>query len=188
MAFNGDGGWLVVNSTIMDKTKTAVIRTNGASGKMSICNNIIMNTHTPENVFMMSASGSFKDGGHNVLSCTGAHQNVTPVATDLLSQSPTTLGGSYSANWTGETPYAVYSWTNNLTEFTPATATDVYNAIIAFDNTNTTLIPTGTIGADFWNWLKEIGEVTESGTTYTFKDARGVIRTGTMWPGAYQAN
>ena len=188
VAFNGDGGWLVVNSTIMDNTKTAVLRTNGASGKMSICNNIIMNTHTPGNVFVMNASGSFKDGGHNVLSCTGAHQNVTPVASDLLSQSPTTLGGSYSANWTGDTPYAVYSWTNNLTGFTPATATDVYNAIIAFDNTNTALIPTGTIGADFWKWLKEIGEVTESGTTYTFKDARGVTRTGTMWPGAYQAN
>ena len=42
-------------------------------------------------------------------------------------------------------------------------------------------------GADFYNWLKTIGEVTESGDTKVFKDGRGETRTGDYQPGAYQA-
>lgn len=54
--------------------------------------------------------------------------------------------------------------------------------------TETKVVPSGTIGADFYKWLKSIGAVTESGDQKIFKDARGVTRSGNYWPGAYQAN
>ena len=195
VAFNGDGGWLAVNSTFVDRTPL-ILRANG-SRKMRICNNIIINTMAADQMFIVKYENTLVDS-YNLMSCTTNSFDIdfvdsgtitdTVSDSNLLSQSETTLGGSYSANWTATHPYGVYLWTNALTNFTPATATDVYNAISGYTETDTNVVASGTIGADFWKWLKEIGEVTESGTTYTFKDARGVTRTGTMWPGAYQAN
>ena len=195
VSFNSDGGWLIVNSTIIDKTPLALVRSNGTKEnnvqkvkKVSLCNNVLINTMTAANVFLCNQASQFVDGGHNVLSCSGAHNNATPVSTDLLSQSTTTLGGSYSANWTATHPYGVYLWTNALANFSPATSADVYDAISAYTETDSKVVSSGNIGADFYKWLKEIGAVTESGDTKVFNDARGVARTGNYWPGAYQAN
>lgn len=95
-----------------------------------------------------------------------------------LSQSAETLAGTYGNG--------VYSWANSLTGFTPATSADVYAAISEFTAANATA-GIDNIGADFYNWLKAIGEVTESGNDKIFKDGRGETRTGNYWPGAYQA-
>ena len=187
LSFNSDGGWLVINSTIIDKAPK-LLRSNGTR-KMVLANNILIGAMDPQNLFVITNDGVFKDMGHNLMSCTSANTKAPLSSTTLLGQSEANLGGSYSDNWTTSHPYAVYLWSNALTGFTGATADEVYAAIAAYNETDSAVnIAASNIGLDFWNWLKEIGEVTESGTTYTFKDARGVIRTGTMWPGAYQAN
>lgn len=187
LPFNSDGGWLVVNSTIIDKTPI-LFRANGTR-KATFCNNILINKMVPEKLFTLKSADIFNDYGHNVMSCSGNHDNAVLNETNLLSQSETTLGGSYSGQWTADPYYGVYAWTNALTGFTAATAEDVYTAITTYDETNSSItIEKENFGLDFYNWLKTIGAVTESGTTKTFNDGRGVVRTGTMWPGAYQAN
>ena len=183
--FNSDGGWLITNSTIIDKAPTAIIRANGTR-KVSICNNILINTQTANNLFALKSSDIFKNGGHNVMSCSGANGNASPSSTDLLSMNATSLAGEYTEKWTDSNPYAVYLWSNSLTGFTPATAADVYSTISAYTESDTS-VGISNIGADFYNWLKTIGEVTESGDTKVFKDGRGETRTGNYWPGAYQA-
>ena len=176
-AFNSDGGWIIVNSTIIDKTPQ-LLRANGAF-KVSLCNNIMINTLVPGTIFMLNTNTVFNDKGHNVMSCAGNHDKAVLASTDLLGQSAETLAGTYGNG--------VYSWTNSLTGFTPATSADVYAAISEFTASNATA-GIDNIGADFYNWLKAIGEVTESGDQKIFKDGRGVTRTGNYQPGAYQAN
>ena len=183
VAFNGDGGWLVVNSTIIDKTPLALLRANGTR-KLVVCNNILLNAFTPANMYVLKTADLLVDKGHNVMSAANPSNGA---ATNLVSQSETTLGGSYSDNWTASHPYAVYLWSNALTGFTPATGDEVYAAIAAYTETDSAVaIDESNIGLDFYKWLKSIGAVTESGNTKTFKDARGVARTGNYWPGAYQ--
>ena len=141
----------------------------------------------PEQLYVITNTNVFQDKGHNLMSCSSAVANAPVASTTLLGQSETTLGGSYSDNWTAAHPYAVYLWSNALTGFTPATGDEVYAAIAAYTETDSAVaIDESNIGLDFYKWLKSIGAVTESGNTKTFKDARGVARTGNYWPGAYQ--
>ena len=141
----------------------------------------------PQQLFVITEPNVFNDMGHNLMSCTSANTNAPVSPTTLLGQSVANLGGSYSDNWTASHPYAVYLWSNALTGFTPATGDDVYAAIAAYTETDANVkIDASNIGLDFYEWLKSIGAVTESGSTKTFKDARGVARTGNYWPGAYQ--
>ena len=187
ISFNGDGGWLITNSTIADKTPYAIIRVGNAAGHLTLCNNILINSLTAAKVFEVAAETQFDDKGHNIMSCEGTHGKCTPVESDRLNQTETTLAGTYSEVLTGSHPYGVYSWTNALEGFSAATAADVYAAISGYTRADSVVGSTN-IGADFWNWLKQIGAAAETEGAYTFKDARGVARTGTMWPGAYQAN
>jgi hypothetical protein len=175
--YNSDGGWIIVNSTIIDKTPQ-LLRANGAM-KVALCNNIMINTLNPDKLFMLKSADIYKDYGHNLMSCAGDHDKAVLAATDVKSVSAEALAGTYGNG--------VYSWTNSLTGFTPATAADVYTAISECTDANAT-VGVDNFGADFYNWLKTIGEVTESGDTKVFKDGRGETRTGNYWPGAYQAN
>lgn len=177
VAYNSDGGYCVVNSTFIDKAAAGMFRTNGTR-KLSFCNNIIINALAPEKIFMLKSAGIYKDGGHNLISCKANHDNASIAATNLLGQSAEALAGTYGNG--------VYTWANSLTGFTPATSADVYAAIAEYTEADTT-VGVDNIGADFYNWLKTIGEVTESGNDKIFKDGRGETRTGNYWPGAYQA-
>ena len=174
--YNSDGGWIIVNSTIIDKTPQ-LLRANGAM-KVALCNNIMINTLNPDKLFMLKSTDIYKDYGHNLMSCAGDHDKAVLAATDVKSVSAEALAGTYGNG--------VYSWANSLTGFTPATSADVYAAISEYTEGNTT-VGIENFGADFYNWLKTIGEVTESGDTKVFKDGRGETRTGNYWPGAYQA-
>lgn len=174
--FNSDGGWIIVNSTIIDKTPQ-LLRANGTS-KVTLCNNIMINTLNPDKLFMLKSADIYKDYGHNLMSCAGDHDKAVLAATDVKSVSAEALAGTYGNG--------VYSWTNSLTGFTPATAADVYTAISECTDANAT-VGIDNFGADFYNWLKSIGEVTETGDTKVFKDGRGETRTGNYQPGAYQA-
>ena len=185
LSFNSDGGWLIVNSTIIDKAPK-LVRANGTR-KVVLSNNILIGAMDPEQLYVITNANVFQDMGHNLMSCSSAVANAPVASTTLLGQSVTTLGGSYSDNWTAAHPYAVYLWSNALTGFTPATGEDVYAAIATYTETDANVkIDAANIGLDFYEWLKSIGAVTESGDTKIFKDARGVARTGNYWPGAYQ--
>ena len=128
----------------------------------------------------VSTPAKFTDKGHNVFSGSSAPSGITLDASDLLSQTDATLGGSYSESFTGSTyDYAVYAWTNGLSGFTPAAQSDVTDALAAYTETDTVHTGITSIGADFKAWLESLS----SGYA---ADGRGTARSGAWWPGAYQ--
>ena len=178
VSFNGNSGWLVVNSTIIDNTPTALVRQGDCSHKTMFCNNILINTHTANNTWAMNAATNFVSNGHNVISTSGTYNNAAPDAADLLGQ--TSLpSGAYSEHWSATPHYAVYTWTGSLSGFSPATQSDVTAAIEAYTETDTVHTDITSIGSDFKSWLEGLS----SGYA---ADGRGIARTGTWWPGAYQ--
>ena len=181
VSFNGDGGWLVVNSTIIDGTPTAVVRRGGNSRNAIFCNNVLINTNTANNVWNINSTTNFSSNGHNVISADGTYNNAAPAASDLLSQ--TSLpSGAWSEHWNATPHYAVYTWTGSLGGFTPAVQSDVTDAIDAYTETDSVHTGITSIGADFKTWLESLDP-----DGYTV-DGRNVARTGTWWPGAYQNN
>ena len=177
--FNADSGWLITNSTIIDEPATALVRDNGTV-KTTVCNSILINTTSANNVFVIGKGASyFDDCGHNVLSCDGAYNNATPVASDLCSVTSLT-GGAYNEVWNSSNKYGVYSWTNDLSGFTPATQAGVEDAIKSYDiDFSANITGVTHVGNDFYAWLEGIGALG--------KDGRGEPRgSGNWWPGAYQ--
>ena len=70
----------------------------------------------------------------------------------------------------------VYVWENTLTDFTPATASNVEAAMKACTKS---MAGVNNVGTDFYNWLVGLEEFD--------KDGRGQSRgAGNWWPGAYQ--
>ena len=175
VSFNSDGGWLITNSTIIDRSPLAAVRGNGNSRKVTVCNDIILNESTADNVFVLKVAGNYNDLGHNLLSFTTAPSSPTLAATDLIGFSHSTLGGSFN------TTSNAYVWTNSLTGFTPATQTEVENAMkTGYPETDSVHTGISNIGLEFYNWLSGIGALG--------KDGRGTARVGDWWPGAYQQN
>jgi hypothetical protein len=178
ISLNSDGGWLIVNSTIVDDNVTALVRANGTR-KVTLCNNILINRKTADNMFMLKSAGLLNDLGHNVMSYTAAPASPAIASSSLIGATDASLGGSYSEVWNAADKYGVYSWTNNLTGFSPAAQADVESALkTGYPETDGTHTSITNIGLDFYNWLVEIGEIAT--------DGRGVARTGSWWPGAYQ--
>ena len=178
-AFNTDGGWIITNSTFVDKCATGVVRANNTSGNGSLpsvlCNSIFINTKTADNTLVISTAITSK--GHNLFSRSSAPSNFTLDSSDV--NSVTSLNaGAYSEN--GYRGY--YSWTNNLSGFSVANATIAESAIKSCNKAVGSL--STNIGLDFYNWLVEIGEISNS----KWHDGTGAERTGTWWPGAYQEN
>ncbi|MCR5408004.1 MAG: hypothetical protein K6E61_02730 [Bacteroidales bacterium] len=178
--FNADSGWLITNSSIIDQPATALVRDNGTV-KTTVCNSILINTTTPNNVFVIGKGESyFDDCGHNVLSCDGTYNNAAPVASDKLSVTALS-SGTYSEVWNSTTKYGVYTWANDLSSFTAATQGEVEAAIKGYDvDFSTNIAGVTHVGNDFWAWLTGIGA--------TGKDGRGEDRVGKDWPGSYQQN
>ena len=107
-------------------------------------------------------------GGHNVISRDDAYANFTADVTDKIAVESLT-DGAYSE--------PVYTWKNALEEYTPADQATVKAVYAAYDES---IGSVAHIGNDFCSWLESIGALD--------KDGRGQTRTGTWWPGAYQAN
>lgn len=180
IAFNSDGGWLITNSTILDKAPSAVIRANGTR-KVTLCNNILSNENTADNMFMLKSTGIYNDKGHNVFSFTTAPSSPTLASTDVIGQSHSTLGGSWQEVWDETAKYAVYAWNNGLS-FTAATEAEVTDAMkTAYPENDTVHTSITNIGLDFYNWLDGM-----SPKGYQV-DGRGVTRGTSWWPGSYQA-
>ena len=186
ISFNSDGGWLVTNTTIVDNCKNGVFRANTTAFKTVFCNNIVINRYYAGSVFHTDNNfGIFTDYGHNVLSYPSAPSKPTLVSTDLIGNTDSSLGGSYVEQLTTEPYYASYQWNGSLSGFTAATATEVENAIKAYDQSytaeqNSCNSDISNIGQAFYGWL--------SGLDALSVDIRKVSRTGTMWPGSYQNN
>ena len=190
-SFNCDGGFLITNSTFIDYGGQYVIRANDVQessvwkgyNHLVLCNNILINRSTDKSnsVFWYRKTNSelLTNAGHNVLSNSSLPQgNVTAAESDLLSQSQTTLGGNYSEKWDNDGKYGVYVWTNNLAGFTAATQKNVEDAIKGCTKTMAGVSVGGTAAGSFYAWLSEIGALG--------KDGRGISRSGSWWPGAYQ--
>lgn len=178
--FNADSGWLIVNSTIIDEPATALVRDNGTV-KTTVCNSVLINTTTANNVFVIGQGSQYFDNcGHNLLSCDGTYNNAAPVASDELSVASLNAG-LYSELWNSTNKYGVYTWSNNLAGFTAATQDEVEDAIKGYNiDYSTKIAAVPHVGNDFLAWLEGLGE--------TGKDGRGVPRAGKDWPGAYQQN
>ena len=174
---NLDGSWLIVNSTMIDKGYQHILRQNSSdtSVDVSLCNNIFIQVDGYQNYpIWVRTGGTITNNGHNVRS--GASAGNAPSNTDKYSVSD--LGGSIHCEWSGSKHYGVYEWSGSLASFTPATQTDVENTIKGFDHTAAGIQVGGTGAGSFYAWLSEIGALG--------KDGRGVTRSGSWWPGAYQ--
>jgi hypothetical protein len=197
-SFNADGGWLIVNSTIIDSTPYGIVRQGGSNAsKVTLCNNVLINRNPAKNVVVFNNKSNFADYGHNVFSYPAApdgsdingdgkspYHPGSLASTDVISQTEATLGGSYSAQWSSKPYYGVYAWSNNLSGFTAATSAQVEDAMktgFPMTDAKVTLDNGGAdMGNDFYNWLNSIGALG--------KDARGETRGTPWWPGAYQQN
>ena len=174
-SFNCDGNFIIVNSTIVDNTPKHVVRQNTADGKVALCNNIVINRQGTA-PFWFNASSTRVNNGHNLISASALQGNLPDNDSDMFAVTDATLGGTYSENWDETSKYGVYSWTNSLSGFTPATQKNVEDTIKDYDYT---MAGIDHVGTDFYNWLNSIGALG--------KDGRGVSRgTGNWWPGAYQ--
>ena len=159
-----EGGWLVTNSTVVNDAVHSLIRVSQSNARKSaFCNNILINTQVADNPFALT--GSNNTGSHNVLSRSTAPSNYTGTG-DKLSVTSLT-DGTYSE--------PVYTWTNDLTGFSPASQSIVEAVYDAYDETQAGVTH---VGSDFKAWLNSIGALG--------KDGRGETRTGAWWPGAYQ--
>ena len=187
ITFNSDGGWLVVNSTVVDDCVTALFRANSSSRKAVFCNNILVNRKTADNVFH-SSIGVFTDNGHNVLSYPVTPSSPSLASTDFIGVTDSSLGGTYTEQFVTEPYYAAYIWNGSLSGFSAATASDVENTL-KNSYTDSFTAESGScnsdisnIGQGFYDWLTSL-----SPNALTV-DVRNVTRTGTMWPGSYQNN
>lgn len=172
--------YLIVNSTFVDTPATGTVR-DKSNYKSVLFNNIVINESSANDCFVWQNPKMFNDLGKNVLSCDGnTHNNATAVASDKLSVT-TLMAGLYSEVWNATSKYGVYTWTNDLTDYTAATQAEVEAAIKGYDiNFSANVAGVTHVGNDFWAWLESIGALG--------KDGRGVTRTGNWWPGAYQQN
>ncbi len=184
VSFNSDGKWLITNSTIIDPASKVLIRASSASNQSRIvlCNNILINSSDQSKLFELGFSTGFTNNGHNLLSSTTAATNTTIVSTDKTGI--TSLGdGAFfkTLESTGYLKYAGYSWNGILSDYSPAIQTDVVNTMKNdYQLTVTSRTSITNIGLDFYNWLDGLGALAV--------DGRGIARTDTWWPGAYQAN
>ncbi|MBR6886790.1 MAG: hypothetical protein IKN13_05240, partial [Bacteroidales bacterium] len=172
-AFNSDGGWIIVNSTLVDNCTTGVVRANNTSGngarKSIFCNNIIINRNSANNTLVISTSQT--SAGYNLFSRSSAPNNFTLDSSDMNSVTSLTSGDYREDGYRGW-----YLWTNST--YAGADATVVGNAIKS--DTESVGSVSSNIGLDFYNWLDGLGALG--------KDARGITRGTPWWPGAYQAN
>ena len=186
VSFNSDGKWLITNSTIIDPASRVLIRASSASNQSRIvlCNNILINSSDQSKLFELGFSTGFTNNGHNLLSSTTAATNTTIGSTDKTGI--TSLGdGAFfkTLESTGYLKYAGYSWNGILSDYSPAIQTDVVNTMKNdYQLTVTSRTSITNIGEDFYNWL---GSLDPKGYLV---DGRGIARTGTWWPGAYQQN
>lgn len=167
--FNSDGAWLITNCTIVDAPAnncTLLRGNNSATKKSALCNNIFINTNASDKTVLFNTNNSQISAGHNVFSSTSDQQAFTYNESDKTGVTALTAG-VYSE--------PVYSWTNDLTGFTPANQSVVEAVIKAYNESQAGV---DDVGTDFYNWLNSIGALG--------KDARGVSRNGSWWPGAYQ--
>ena len=171
---NGDTPILLVNNTVVTGSPY-LVRANGQSAR--ICNNILINTGTASKLFHTATSTKISNG-HNVMSGTSGADD----ATDLTNVTSLTAG-AWSSNMASSPYYGIYSWTNDLTGYTAATAADIDTAIDAYTQACAG-VNISNAGSDFKAWLTTIGARVADPLSY--KDGRGVARTGTWWPGAYQ--
>lgn len=174
---NGDGSYLLVNNTIIGPCNHRLIRAASGGHLLTLANNILVNTAAGKDLFEVNASVTVTA----VSNATSASTNVTLPAGNLTGLTESSFGGSYAAT-SGSTKQDVYLWNGTLEGFTATTAADIETLIKTNFNRNVSKPAVTNVGQTFFNWLTSI-----SANELTV-DGRGVARTGTMWPGAYQNN
>lgn len=155
---NGDGYFLIANTTVISQTTNTVFRCGASGKKVYMINNIFSG---PSGKTMFALSTALTNGGHNVLSATNG-SGYTANATDYIGTVP---GASYDST------NGKYLWSGpaNISGFTQATASEVKTAIKT--DFNVTVNSISNIGNDFATWVESVG---------------GFEADGNLWPGAYQ--
>ena len=168
---NGDGSYLLVNNTIIGPCNHRLIRAASSGHLLTIANNILVNTAEGKDLFELNAGVTVTA----ISNATSVSTNVTLPAGNLTGLTESSFGGSY------DSAAGAYMWSGVVSGFTAATSEQIANAIKSFSRTEEYTGSTA-IGTLFYNWLTSL---TPDALTV---DGRGVARTGTMWPGAYQNN
>ncbi len=170
VSLNGDNSMLLSNCTVIESDNLSLIRANTAGHLLTLANNILVNTAAGKNLFELNAGVTLTAVGNAT-----STSNVTLPEGNLAGLTEATFSGSY------DSAAGAYMWNGVVSGFTAATSEQIANAIKSFSRTEEYTGSTA-IGTLFYNWLTSL---TPNALTV---DGRGVARTGTMWPGAYQNN
>lgn len=157
--FNAVAYSLIANSTIIGAGTSGVYRSYYAP--TYLINNIWSAPDKVKIFYSDTKLDKITSGGHNVFNTLEGATGIK-AGTDIVA----TISGSFDAT-SGK---YVWSGPASLGGFTPATATEVKNAIR--NNFNYTLGGITNIGDDFATWVESVG---------------GFRTTTEWWPGAYQA-
>lgn len=212
-AFNSEGSWLILNSTIIDSTPMALVRSDGgASSMVTVANNILINQSTAANVVLMAGSGTWHRYyindpdlviAPNYCSCSEGQSVANgarfDAAVDWTSRGKLQYTGAqyheaYDAS--GKYLYAVYdNWTYNESSSYLCEVTNSKNPItdamgsffgVAYSPRSYT-----NVGYQFYSWLHSFG----AGKRGYMLDGRNQYRpaptaeTPVRWVfGAYQAS
>lgn len=157
---NGDGYFLIANSTVVSKATGTAFRQGAADKKVLVVNNIFDCKSAAKTFDLKTA---MKNDGYNIMNNNVEGSGYTTNTSDYKGAVP---GASY------DDTAGKYLWNGpaGIPGFTMATATVVKNAIK--NDFNVTVCGVSNVGNDFCTWVESVG---------------GFRSSTNWWPGAYQA-
>jgi len=178
VCLNGNGSFIIVNTTVVDSNAKTLMRfwlenSEAATAVTShIENCLLFNKHSCGNVLTSGTTKMTVNTYNNAYGPT-----AIPSMTYWTGHNDLQIS-SGPGNYDEEK--GLYIWNGTLTGFTPTTASNIRTHLnaITVNNGNTKI--NGAFCPYFVSWLDSMGALDV--------DARGVTRTGTMWPGSYQNN
>ena len=175
ISVNNNGFTLVSNSTYVTETKDGFFRNayDNQEGLAKVINTIGINTKEGEGLSSIRVNGGspFETDGHCIY---GPADSKTTDLTDPIKNATTASLAGYA--WDATT--GLVKWNGPAEGFDKLESSEFQALLTGFGPKTPVLYDEASAGEAFYNWLVEIEAVG--------KDARGVSRGTSWWPGAYQ--
>ena len=171
-AINTDGYILVSNSTYVADTRDGFFRNGNGNGNIKVINTIGINTKEGATGSIVGQSNTpFVTDGHCIY---GPENESTTSFSDPIKNATTATLSGY--NWNETT--GLVEWNGPAADFSKLAASDFQGLLNGWGPKTPAIYSEDSAGAAFYNWLVSVDAVG--------KDARGVSRGTSWWPGAYQ--
>ena len=171
-AINTDGYILVSNSTFVADTRDGFFRNGNANGNIKVINTIGINTKEGSTGSIVGETGKpFTTDGHCIY---GPANDKTADLTDAIKNATTATLAGYL--W--DESASLVKWNGPAADFSKLASSQFQGLLNGWGPKTPILYDEASAGEAFYNWLVEIEAVG--------KDARGISRGTSWWPGAYQ--